>query len=310
MRKKLFYISFLLLSNILIAQQDPEFTNYMYNMNVINPAYSTGTPGTINLGSFYRSQWVGAVGAPKTFSFFGHLPINEKIETGLSLISDDIGDGALKENNIYADFAYNLKLSKKHTLAFGLKTGVTFLNTNFNNFRLESGSVTSDPAFRQNLNKTYPNIGSGVFFYTDNYYLGFSTPNFLWSKHLDEVDGVQRVGGEEIHFYLTGGYVFNLNSDFQLKPSFMVRSVKGVPPMFDISTNVRYLNRFELGLSYRIDDSVSALMNVGVTQNLRIGYAYDYTTTNFGNYNSGSHEIFILFDLTFNNGYDKSPRFF
>lgn len=308
--KKILLISFLFVVNFTSAQQDPEFTNYMYNMSVVNPAYATGTPGIINLGAFYRSQWVGAIGSPKTFSAFGHVPLSSKVETGLSFITDEIGDGALKENNIYADFAYNLTLSKKLTLALGLKAGVTLLQTNFDNFRLESGSVSTDPAFRQNINQTYPDFGAGAFLYSEDYYIGFSSPNFIKSKHLDEVNGIQRLGGEEIHLYLMGGYVFKLNSDFKLKPSFMVRSVKGVPPMYDVSANVGYIDRFELGVSYRVDDSFSGLMKIGITPYLDIGYSYDYTTSNLGKYNSGSHEIFLLFNLNFIHGHDKSPRFF
>lgn len=297
------------LSNIQ-AQQDPGFTQYTYNLSVINPAYATGTPEIINFGAFHRSQWVGAVGGPITNTFFAHMPVSNKIETGLSFVNDDIGDGALKENNIYADFAYILNLSQTHKLSFGIKAGATFLNTNFNDFQLESGAVNTDPAFSENLNRVFPNFGTGIYFYTNDYYVGFSTPNLLNSKHLNTIDGVQRLGQEAIHMYLTGGYVFDLDKNFKIKPSFLARTVEGVPPMFDFSTNILFRDRFELGVSYRYDDSFSGLAKFGVTPNLHIGYAYDYTTTNLGNFNSGSHEIFILFNLNLNKGYDKSPRFF
>lgn len=310
MKKAVLLLSFVLMFNIGKAQQDPEFTNYMYNHSLINPAYATGTPSILNLGTFYRTQWVGAVGSPETFSFFGHLPINKKIETGISFFSDEIGEGALKESAIYADFAYILKLTEKYKLSFGLKAGLSFLNTDFSDFRLESGPPSSDPAFGQNIDKTFPKIGIGAFFYSENYYVGLSTPSFLKGKHLDETEGIQHTGSEEIHLYLTGGYVFDLNEDFKLKPSFLVRSVKGIPPMFDVSMNVRYLDRFELGVSYRVDDSFSGLFNIGVTPSLRIGYAYDHTITNLGRFESGSHEIFLLYDLNFFRGHDKSPRFF
>lgn len=310
MKEQLLTFIILIVSQLALAQQDPEFTHYMYNMSVINPAYATGDPGTVNLGAFYRSQWVGAVGGPETFSFFGHLPLNKKVETGISFVSDDIGDGALKENNLNADFAYNLQISQTMTLALGLKAGVTFLDTNFNDFRLESGNVITDPAFSQNIHQTYPNLGAGAFLYAENYYLGLSAPNFLNSRHLENPDGIQRLGGEETHVYLTGGYIFHLSNSVELKPAFMIRTVKGVPPMYDLSANVRYLKRFEVGVSYRFDDSVSGLVNFGVTENLNIGYAYDYTTTNLGNYNSGTHEIFLLYNFNLSHGYDKSPRFF
>lgn len=310
MKKTILLICFVLMYGFLSAQQDPQFTNYMYNQSIINPAYATGTPSVLNLGTFYRTQWAGAVGAPESFSFFGHLPLNEKIETGISFFSDEIGEGALKESAIYADFAYVLKLSDKHNLSFGVKAGVSFLNTNFNDFRLESGPASTDPAFSENMNKTFPNIGAGVFYFSEKYYVGFSSPNFLKGKHLSETDGIQHTGSEEIHLYMTGGYVFDLGKDFKLKPSFLARMVKGVPPMFDVSMNVRYLDRFELGASYRIDASFSGLFNVRVAPNIKIGYAYDHTTTNLGRFESGSHEVFVLFDINFLRGHDKSPRFF
>jgi len=310
MKKLTLYLFFLLFIKMGFAQQDPEFTHYMYNMNVINPAYATGTPEVIDFGAFYRTQWVNATGSPQTFSFFTHLPLNNKIETGLSFISDEIGEGALKENNIFADFAYILKLNDKLKLSLGVKAGITFLDTDFSNFRLESGDVSTDAAFQENLHKTFPNFGTGAFLFHKDYYIGLSAPNFLNSKHLDDPDGIQRLGNEEIHTYLTGGYVYQLNSEFKLKPSFLIRNVKGAPLMYDLSFNVKYVNRFELGASYRLDDSVSGMFSIGITPNLSFGYAYDYTITNLGNYNSGTHEFFLLYDLSLLSGYNKSPRFF
>ena len=152
MKKILFIISFFFYIIEISAQQDPEYTHYMYNMSIVNPAYATGTAAMLNTGALYRTQWVGAVGSPKTFTFFGHTALSNKIEVGLSLISDDIGDGAKKENNFYADFAYILELGGKNKLSFGMKAGLTSLQTNFNGFRFESGDTTLDLAFSQNIN--------------------------------------------------------------------------------------------------------------------------------------------------------------
>jgi type IX secretion system PorP/SprF family membrane protein len=200
----------------------------MYNMSVVNPAYATGTSAMLNTGVLYRTQWVGAVGAPKTFTFFGHTALSNKIEVGLSLISDDIGDGAKKENNCYADFAYVLELGGKNKLSFGMKAGVTTLQSNFNGFRFESGDVTTDLAFSQNINTTKPNIGAGAYYFTDKYYVGLSVPNLLNSKHIEEKAGISAYGSEEIHAFLTAGYVFQINDSFKLKPAFMSKFL----PMF------------------------------------------------------------------------------
>lgn len=294
------------------AQQDPQFTQYMYNMSVINPAYATAEEGILNLGGLYRTQWVGLEGAPNTGTFFAHTPINDKIEMGISFTNDNIGD-IVNENNIFADFAYVLPVGIETKISFGLKAGVRMFDTNFDNLTLQSGNSSTDVAFNENLNRAFPNLGIGAFFFTDNYYLGVSAPNMLSTKHLENENGIKATGIENVHYFFTGGYVFDINSKLKLKPAFMGRAVKGAPLALDITTNVLINEKLEAGLGYRLGDAMSALVNFRITPDLRIGYAYDYTTSNLGNFNSGSHEIFILFDVDlfgFKNGYDRSPRFF
>lgn len=311
MKKILLFVHFFFFLNTVSAQQDPQYTQYMYNMSVVNPAYATGTESILNLGTLYRTQWVGAAGAPKTLTFFGHMPVNKKVELGLSLISDNIGDGAKKENNFFLDFAYVLELNKKHKLSLGLKAGFTSFQTNFNGFQFESGDASTDLAFSENINMFKPNLGIGAFYFTDKYYVGLSVPNVLSSKHIEERNGINAFGSENPHAFFTGGYVFNLNPSFKFKPAFMSKFVKGAPATFDLTANVLYNNKLEFGVAYRFDDAVSGLVNINVTPDIRIGYAYDYTLSNLGQFNSGTHEIFLLFDLNLmGRGYDKSPRFF
>lgn len=311
MKKIILYIVFLFYITTTSAQQDPEYTHYMYNMSVVNPAYATGTPLMMNFGGLYRTQWVGAVGSPKTFTFFGHTALSDKIEVGLSLVSDDIGDGAKKENNAYADFAYVLNLGGKNKLSLGLKAGFSALQSNFNGFVLQSGNAATDAAFAENINVTKPNIGVGAYYFRDNFYVGLSAPNLLKAKQIEEKSGINAYGSEEIHTYLTAGYVFQVNDMWKIKPASMAKFVKGAPVAVDITANVLYNEKFELGAAYRINDSFSALANINVTPSLRIGYAYDYTLSNLGQFNSGTHEIMLLFDLDLlGKGYDKSPRFF
>lgn len=308
MKKIILLINFFFYLSV-SAQQDPEYTHYMYNMSVVNPAYATGVPAMMNFGGLYRTQWVGAYGAPKTFTFFGHTAINDKIEAGISFISDDIGDGAKKENNVYADFAYVLKLGGKNKLSLGLKAGFSSMQTNFNGFRFTD--TQTDLAFAENINATKPNIGVGAYYFRDNLYVGLSVPNLLKSKYIEEKSGMNAFGSEEIHTFLTAGYVFQVSDKVKLKPAFMSKFVKGAPITLDVTANVLYNEKFEFGAAYRIDDSVSALFNINVTPTLRVGYAYDYTLTNFGQFNSGTHEIMLLFDLDLlGKGFDKSPRFF
>lgn len=291
-----------------MSQQDPVFTQYMYNMSVINPAYATDNPGMLNMGGIYRSQWVGIDGAPKTASFFAHTPVSERVELGLSIVHDEIG-GVVKENNITADFAYVIPLNERNKLSFGVKGGITTFDGDLN--RLVTNQP-NDPAF-QNFNEVFPVFGVGAFWFGEKYYLGLSSPNLLTSTHLENEQGLRTLGEENIHYFLTGGYVFDLNEDFKFKPAFMARGVEGAPLSVDITANVLMYNRLEAGIGYRFDESVTGLINFAVTPQLRIGYAYDRTTSNLGNYNDGTHEFLLLFDLDLfglSKGYDKSPRFF
>ncbi|TXG37471.1 PorP/SprF family type IX secretion system membrane protein [Seonamhaeicola maritimus] len=305
-------LSLMFISLQSFGQQDPQFTQYMYNMNIINPAYATADEAILNLGGLYRTQWVGMEGAPKTGTFFAHTPINEKIEMGISFTNDNIGD-VVQENNMYADFAYVLPVGLEGKLSLGLKAGLTFFDVNFNDFVLQSGGSSTDIAFNENISKTFPNLGIGAFYFTDNYYLGLSAPNMLTTKHIETENGITASGVEAIHFFLTGGYVFDLNPNLKFKPAFMAKSVKGAPLALDITANVLINEKLEAGLGYRLDDAINGLVSFRVKPDLRIGYAYDFTTTNLGDFNSGSHEIFILFDVDLfglKGGYDRSPRFF
>lgn len=295
------------------AQQDPMFTHYMYNMSVINPAYATDNADVLNLGGLYRAQWVGAVGGPTSGTFFAHKPISKRVELGISVVYDQIGD-VVNENNVFVDFAYVLPVSEKTKLSFGAKAGATFFDTNFNGFEYTDPEL--DPAFANNISKVFPNIGAGMYLFGENYYAGISVPNLLMTKHLERQDGIIADGVEAMHYFITGGYVFtfNGNDNFKLKPAFMAKAVSGAPLSIDFTTNVLINNKFELGVGYRHGDSVSGLTSFYLTPTLRVGYSYDYTLTNLRNFNSGSHEVFLLFDIDFGkfsgNGYDKSPRFF
>ncbi len=307
--KYLIFTGIILFSLKGMSQQDPLFTQYMYNMSVINPAYATDNPGMLNLGGIYRSQWVGIDGAPSTASFFAHTPVSERIELGLSIVHDEIGD-IIKENNITADFAYVLPLDDNNNkLSFGVKGGLTTFDGDLS--RLETNQP-NDPAM-QNISEVFPVFGVGAFLFGEKYYLGLSAPNLFTSKHLENEQGLRSLGEENIHYFLTGGYVFDLSEDFKLKPAFMARGVEGAPLSVDITANVLMFNKLEAGIGYRFGDSVTGLVNFAVTPGLRVGYAYDYTTSNLSSYNDGTHEFLLLFDLDMfglSKGYDKSPRFF
>jgi type IX secretion system PorP/SprF family membrane protein len=278
----------------------------MYNMNVINPAYA-GSKENLSFGLLYRKQWVDIEGAPSTFTFSGSTPVGKNVGVGLSLISDKIGP--VEENNVYGDFSYTLNLGGEHRLAFGMKAGATFHKVGLFS-DIGNGNVpdANDPAFAENTSNTFLNIGAGFFYYTNKYYIAFSVPNMLKSSHLD-YNG-RKFGSETAHYFLTGGYVFDLSPSFKFKPFAMVKSAFGAPVSFDVSTNFLYNEKFEMGATYRYQDSFGAMVNYAITPNVRVGYAYDHIISDLKAGTSSSHEIILLFDLNFPKKVSQSPRYF
>ncbi|MDN3722912.1 type IX secretion system membrane protein PorP/SprF [Aequorivita sp. SDUM287046] len=284
------------------AQQDPQYTQYMYNMNVINPAYA-GSKESLSLTALYRNQWSGMEGNPITFTFSADSPITDKIGLGLSAIKDELGP--VSETNVYADFSYTLQLGGTTKLALGLKAGATFHEVGLANLDLQD---PNDPFFSENINNTYPNIGAGAFLYGEKFYVGLSVPNMLQSVHLDE-NGI-KYGSETNHYFATAGYVFQVSESFKLKPSAMVKSAFDAPVSFDVNLNALMYDRFELGASYRLDDSFSGLVGFQITPNIRVGYAYDHVTSDLKTVGPASHEVVLTFDVFFKPRVLRSPRFF
>ena len=291
-----------LCAEVASAQQDPQYTQYMYNMNVVNPAYA-GSKESLSITALYRNQWAGFDDAPVTFTFSAHSPISDKIGLGLSAIKDELGP--VSETNVFADFSYTIEVGASMKLALGLKAGFTFHSVGLVDLSLQD---PGDPFFSQDINNTYPNIGAGAFLYGDKFYVGLSVPNLLQSVHLDE-NGIM-YGSETNHFFGTAGDVFQVSDNFKLKPSVMVKTAFDSPVSYDVNLNALYLEKFELGVSYRLDDSFSGLVGFQVTPNIRVGYAYDYITSEIKTVADASHEVILTFDLFFKKRTMRSPRYF
>ena len=305
--KKILLLAVIILMSFLDAnaQQDPHYTQYMYNMNVINPAYA-GSKENLSFGLLYRKQWIEIEDAPTTFSFSGSAPVGKNVGLGLSIISDKIGP--VEENNVYGDFSYTLNLGGERRLALGLKAGVTFQKIGLRSIIQPTLPDPNDGAFQEDTNNSKLNIGTGLFYYTNKYYVALSIPNMLKSAHLD-YNGV-KYGTEIQHYFLTGGYVFDLNPNLKFKPFAMIKSAFNAPTSFDISTNFLYLEKFEMGATYRLQDSFGAMVNYAVSPSLRIGYAYDHIVSDLKVTTPSSHEIILLFDLNFPKKVSRSPRYF
>ncbi|MBX2829533.1 MAG: type IX secretion system membrane protein PorP/SprF [Flavobacteriaceae bacterium] len=303
--KNIYIVPFLLVvffMQDMTAQQDPQYTQYMYNMNVVNPAYA-GIKENLSLTALYRKQWSGLEGAPETITFSGHSPIDDNIGLGLSAIKDELGP--VKETNVFVDFSYTLQVSDALKLALGLKAGATFHDVGLVGLELQD---PNDPFFSQDINNVYPNVGAGAFFYGENFYLGLSVPNLLNSVHIDE-NGL-KVGSETNHYFATAGYVFQVSDNVKLKPSVMVKSAFDAPLSYDGNLNALFYERFEIGASYRLDDSFSGLVGFQATPNIRIGYAYDHVVSDLDAVANASHEVILTFDLIFKKKSLRSPLYF
>ena len=306
MKKTYFLIALALLTFVDVkAQQDPQYTQYMYNMSIMNPAYA-GSKENMSGGVLYRKQWVEIEGAPTTGTFFINSPVGKNVGLGLSAVNDKIGP--VEETNVYADFSYTLNLGGDRRLAFGLKGGGTFHKVGLQDIGQFHVPDANDPAFKQDASKSFLNMGTGFFYYTNKYYVAVSVPNMLKSSYLT-YSGVH-YGTETLHYFITGGYVFDINPDLKFKPSTMIKSALNAPVSIDLSANFLFNDKFEVGGTYRLQDSFGAMVNYAVTPSLRVGYAYDHIVSDLKITTPSSHEIMILFNLNFPKKVSQSPRYF
>ncbi|MBU2994926.1 type IX secretion system membrane protein PorP/SprF [Cellulophaga baltica] len=316
MKKYIFLISIvvvLFFNQKINAQQDAQYTQYMFNTMSVNPAYA-GSRGQLSIAALYRSQWVGLDGSPTTQTLNLHSPIrNSKLGYGVSIVNDEIGNGTVQETYFDGIISYTLDVSQTAKLSFGLKVGGNLLNLDFaklNNF-------DSEPISGDNIeNKFSPNFGLGLYYHTDKFYLGLSAPNVIETNHFDnsnsDANSVSFLSRERINFYAIAGYVFEITPDLKFKPAVLTKMVGGAPLQVDASANFMFVNKFTFGAAYRWDAAVSAMAGFQVSDQFMIGLAYDKETTELGStrFNDGSFEVLLRYELVKSFQKLVSPRFF
>lgn len=303
MRTKILIFALMLTCYAGFAQQDAQYTQYMYNTININPAYA-GSRGVMSVFGLHRTQWVGLDGAPTTNTFSLNTPIrNSNLGVGFSLVNDRIGPTS--DNTISADISYTIPMNEVYKLSFGVKASGNIFNLDTDKL---DPSNPIDPNLQNFNNEFSPNFGAGVYLHSDKLYLGLSVPNFLQDSKYN--DNEVAVFQERMNFYFIGGYVFDVSPSIKFKPAFLTKMVTGSPLQLDASANFLFFDKFMLGGAYRWDAAVSALAGFQVTDGLFIGYSYDMETTNLRRYNSGSHEVFLRFELFNKVSKMVSPRFF
>lgn len=284
------------------AQQDPQFTQYMYNTMSVNPAYA-GNNGHLTALLLHRSQWVGINGAPNTQVLAVDSPLENKLGLGGIISRDALGPSS--EISVDGNVSYTIQLDSANSkLSFGMKLGGRIFDVDFSKGLTEDADV----AFQNNIkSKFFPTIGAGLYYDTKKGYLGFAIPNFLSQKHYDGQE--QEIAAERLHYYFIGGKVVDLTPDVKLKPAFFVKWVPGAPIIADFSMNALLKETFTFGLAYRWDDSFSTLLGMQINPNFSAGYAYDLTTSNLASYTGGSHELFIRYEFKSSKKKNEAPTF-
>ena len=295
-------IVFLLSCNLnIIAQQEAQYTQYMYNTSIINPAY-TGSEEVFKISLLHRSQWLNVPGAPITQTINIEGILTENLGVSLNVSKDAIGPS--EDFIIDANIAYHIRLNAYGKLALGLKAGMSKFSLDLTKGNLNPNQtlVTSN-----NINKTFSRIGAGLYYYTDRTYLGISVPNLLETKYENLVLNINY--NFKNHYYIIAGTIVDIGPNTWFKPALLAKVASGAPISLDLSANFLRNEKFILGAAYRLDAAISGLLGFYVSKNLFLGYAYDYTTNFKNEYTGGTHEICIRINFSRSSIY-KSPRFF
>ena len=288
----------------LLAQQDPMYSQYMFNTLAFNPAYA-GSADVFTIMALSRHQWVGFDGAPSTQTFLAHSPLrNQNLALGLTAMTDRVGPA--RQTGAFLDLAYRIRTGADTRLSFGLKGGVNSFQADLANL----ATVNPDQANVNVQGRMMPNFGFGLYWHAPRYYVGLSAPKLLENELVPASNGVITTSSEVRHFFLMGGYVLDLGRDLKFKPSFMTRVVKGAPLSVDLNASFLLRERIWFGALYRLGNAFGLFGQYQVNDQLRIGYAFDLTTTKLGAYNAGTHEVMLSYDLRFIKGRTISPRYF
>ena len=290
------------------AQFEPQFTQYMFNEMFINPAYA-GSRKQISATAVYRNQWVGLQGAPKTQTFSMHGPLmNQKLGVGLTVINENIG--VTHEFAMYGNYAYRIQAGSNGAFAMGIQAGFINHQENLSEVIINE---ENDQEFLYNTPHVFlPNAGFGFYYDTDRFYAGISVPRIIYNDVAG--NGTSEVHSnldfETWHYCLATGYVFPVTESIKIKPSLLAKAVQGAPMIAEFTVQSLFREIFWLGVSYRTEDSFSGLVNFQISPQFRVGYSYDYTTTELNSYNNGTHEISIGYDFSLNKKKVVTPRYF
>ncbi len=277
------------------GQLAPVSDQYILNPLTINPAYA-GNRGALNIAAFYRNQWVGISGAPKTMSLAVDGPLLDgKIGLGINISNDRIG--VTRENRFNTNYSFKIGMNDR-TLSLGLGAGIITTNTAW------SDLVVADPEDRNSLvdSRVYvvPDFSFGIYYSNHNYFAGFSVPKLLGNEfNFDKNRYIPEFNPDQYIYLFNTGYVFNLNPRTKFFPSTLVTYSRGEQLQYDISAHFRFINILWVGATYRSTQSITGLLQLAVNNQLRVAYTYNFDFGMLGRYNNGSHEIMLRYEFRY-----------
>ncbi|MEJ1240807.1 type IX secretion system membrane protein PorP/SprF [Chryseolinea sp. T2] len=284
------------------AQQGAQFTQYMFNPIVINPAYA-GSDEALKLTLLNRSQWVSVDGAPVTQGLYANgLFQRQRIGVGLSFVNDKIG--VHKNQDLRGMVAYHLPVSKEATLSFGMQTGLSIARSNY--VSLSSGSALDPQLAGAGMSSTSLMMGMGAYYRSKHFHLGLSMPSVL--PQTTSLNDTLTIKWKRVNYLLYSKYDFLIGDNLRLEPSILLKYYPGAPISFDINTCLVIRDALTLGLSYRNKESVDFLLRAQLTRQLQFGYSYDHVTGDVVNASKGTHEISVSYLFKFSHENVDSPR--
>lgn len=311
------------------GQQDPQYTQYMYNKLPINSGY-TGSREVLSIRALYRNQWVGIKGAPQTATFSIHSPLKKEASAlGFYMVNDRLG--VTNQTWFSASYAYRVNLGKGVKLSIGINAGIQWYKSNLSDLKIEN---YGDVVFQQNVSRVLPDVGAGLYLYHKYAYFGASVPNFI-KGDLHEKSVIKQYANDNTgsflsasrtpHVILMGGGVIPAGKVLKIRPQmlyrYIVSAAQKIPHTIDFNLSLLIYDRVNIGGSYRTSfhnkrtgltnsDSFDAMIEVWPTKQLLIGFAYDYTLTQLGDYNKGTYEVIVGYDFNFEKKRVITPRYF
>ncbi|MGK7393613.1 MAG: PorP/SprF family type IX secretion system membrane protein [Candidatus Cyclobacteriaceae bacterium M3_2C_046] len=302
--KNILIIIFTLFALPIFGQHHALYSQYMFNGLAINPAYA-GSSESTQLTALSKWQWVGMENAPATFTFSAHTPLKQKnVGIGLTVVHDQVA--VFKQSGIYGSYAYKIPFGQG-VLSLGLQAGFSS-----NNFNLSQLSIRdfNDPNFvNQDIKTISPNFGTGIYYQSERYYVGLSMPQIINHSYTMEKDQLEYNHQVQTYF-LSGGFLIDLNQDLKLKPNFLVNVTEGAPLEYDLNVNTLIKDILWVGASVQSLNSLNGIIELQMTDQLRFGYAHNFMINELNVMNYSSHEIMINYDLTFFKNSYSSPRYF